>query len=436
MREFNKLLLLVLFLLLGSMSFPQDTTSPYEIGKWQGFKAGAVCFTFDDNCPNQLAEALPIFDQHGFKMTFYTVINWKPNWSALEYAANEGHEIASHTLSHPRLDTLTHAQQITELKDSQDDINAHIKGRQCLTIAYPYCVEGKRPICEEYYIAARGCSGIVEPSTPTDFMNISSIGCGDLGTLKTARDFNNEADTAAALNGLVVFLIHGIDNDGGYSPISSTAIKGALDYLQTNNNKFWVSTFSNIVRYIKERNDASVLEVSSTDTRIALFLAGTLADSIYNYPVTIRRQMPNDWLSANVTQNNKIINSKIVDTNPLKYIEFDAVPDNGQIVISKGKITSINKKDTSELIMLDLKKNSPDSLNQLTLIRYKLPESNFVTLNVLNHMGQKVATLVNREQKAGTYEAGFDASKLANGIYFYSIEAGKYKQVKKMMLHI
>gem|GEM_PF-287965 len=434
MKESSKVFLIILFLLSRNLSFSQNSGSPYEITKWQGSRTAAVCFTFDDNCPNQLAKALPLFDHYGFKMTFFTVINWKPDWSALQIAANEGHEIASHTISHPRLDTLNYVQEITQLKNSQDSINAQVKGQRCLTIAYPYCIEDNKSICEKYYIAGRGCSGGIESNTPSDFMNISSIVCGTLGSVKTAGDFNNEADTAAESNGFVVFLIHGIDNDGGYSPITSANLRGALNYLQVNNKKFWVSTFSNIVRYIKERNDTSVLETSVTDSSITLFAAGTLTDSIFNYPITIRRQIPNDWPSATVLQNNGMINSRIVNTNSLKYIEFDAVPDNGEIVISKREITSIYKKNIPELIILDIRQKDPGSLRPSAIINYRLPESNFVILNVLNVSGQKVETLVNKEQKAGTYQFHFDESKLTNGVYFCSIEAGKYKQVKKIML--
>ncbi|MCC6254437.1 MAG: T9SS type A sorting domain-containing protein, partial [Ignavibacteriaceae bacterium] len=47
---------------------------------------------------------------------------------------------------------------------------------------------------------------------------------------------------------------------------------------------------------------------------------------------------------------------------------------------------------------------------------------------------EKVATLVNGNAKAGSYEINFNASQLSSGVYFYSIEAGDFKAVRKMML--
>jgi len=49
-------------------------------------------------------------------------------------------------------------------------------------------------------------------------------------------------------------------------------------------------------------------------------------------------------------------------------------------------------------------------------------------------VGQKVATLVDGEQKAGYRIAKWDASPFASGIYFYRIQAGDFVQTTKMVL--
>ena len=151
----------------------------FDIAQWQGYRSAAVSYTFDDNCPNQLAIAVPMFDQFGFKLTLFTVTSsswgWQANWTGLQNAANEGHEIASHTIDHQSLSGLNDAQQQTELQVSRDTINARIRGQACLTFAYPNCVTGNSTLVKSYYVAARGCSGQVVSTTPGDFMNISSF---------------------------------------------------------------------------------------------------------------------------------------------------------------------------------------------------------------------------------------------------------------------
>ena len=57
-----------------------------------------------------------------------------------------------------------------------------------------------------------------------------------------------------------------------------------------------------------------------------------------------------------------------------------------------------------------------------------------VTIRVYNILGQVVRTLVNQNQSAGTHTISFKADDLTSGIYFYSIQAGSFNQVKKMML--
>ncbi len=57
-----------------------------------------------------------------------------------------------------------------------------------------------------------------------------------------------------------------------------------------------------------------------------------------------------------------------------------------------------------------------------------------VTLKVYDILGREVATLVNEEQAPGNYSVKFDASNLSSGIYFYTLRAGDFTAIKKMIL--
>jgi hypothetical protein len=54
-------------------------------------------------------------------------------------------------------------------------------------------------------------------------------------------------------------------------------------------------------------------------------------------------------------------------------------------------------------------------------------------LNVYNLLGQKIRTLIQKQQSAGMHQVSFDASGLAGGIYFYSIKADGFTAIKKMV---
>ena len=54
-----------------------------------------------------------------------------------------------------------------------------------------------------------------------------------------------------------------------------------------------------------------------------------------------------------------------------------------------------------------LKQNYPNPFNPSTTIKYSIPSSEFVTLKVYDVLGNEVATLVNEEKPAGSYEVVF-----------------------------
>jgi spore coat protein A, manganese oxidase len=81
-----------------------------------------------------------------------------------------------------------------------------------------------------------------------------------------------------------------------------------------------------------------------------------------------------------------------------------------------------------------LHQNYPNPFNPGTTIAYDLRDAGHVTIEVFNVLGEKVATLVNADMKAGRYTLNFNASNLASGVYVYKITANEFTSLKKMML--
>ncbi|MBK8551083.1 MAG: T9SS type A sorting domain-containing protein [Ignavibacteria bacterium] len=82
----------------------------------------------------------------------------------------------------------------------------------------------------------------------------------------------------------------------------------------------------------------------------------------------------------------------------------------------------------------NLSQNYPNPFNPVTRIFYSIPLSDFVSIKVYNSNGNEVASLVNEKQNAGSYDIEFNAVNLASGIYYYEMNAGEFKQVRKMIL--
>jgi len=100
----------------------------------------------------------------------------------------------------------------------------------------------------------------------------------------------------------------------------------------------------------------------------------------------------------------------------------------------------------------ELFQNYPNPFNPSTKIRYAIPAVGTslmkflqsVQLKVYDVLGNEVATLVDEEKPAGSYEVEFsakggsasggDANNLSSGIYFYQLRAGSFVETKKMIL--
>ena len=82
-----------------------------------------------------------------------------------------------------------------------------------------------------------------------------------------------------------------------------------------------------------------------------------------------------------------------------------------------------------------LSQNYPNPFNPATTIQFTLEKDGKALLKVYNILGQEVATLFNGDAKAGQiYEATFDGSRLASGIYLSRIESGGKQLIKKMLM--
>ena len=86
-----------------------------------------------------------------------------------------------------------------------------------------------------------------------------------------------------------------------------------------------------------------------------------------------------------------------------------------------------------------LTQNYPNPFNPSTTIEYSLPRRSHVTIDIYNMLGQKVCTLVDRDESAGDHSAVWDGTEasgesVATGIYLYRLQAGDRTETKKMLL--
>jgi len=81
----------------------------------------------------------------------------------------------------------------------------------------------------------------------------------------------------------------------------------------------------------------------------------------------------------------------------------------------------------------------PNPFNPITTIQYDMPEDGFVNITIYDMMGRQVKTLINGSQTAGYKSIQWNATNnlgesVSAGMYIYMIQAGQFRQVRKMVL--
>ena len=122
--------------------------------------------------------------------------------------------------------------------------------------------------------------------------------------------------------------------------------------------------------------------------------------------------------------------------------------DDGWRLRKRNEYTYINGPGRSSLNIIEpislpdqitLAQNYPNPFNPITTISYEIPKAEFVVVGVFDMRGNKITTLVNELQNPGVKSYNWNGTNdygnsVAAGVYIYTIQAGNYRQSKKMIL--
>ncbi|MFA4851997.1 MAG: M1 family aminopeptidase [Bacteroidales bacterium] len=106
---------------------------------------------------------------------------------------------------------------------------------------------------------------------------------------------------------------------------------------------------------------------------------------------------------------------------------------NNNIVLKEGTTVGINEYDSDNPSLI-LYQNNPNPFSDNTQIVFELPTGAPVKIAVYNVYGKLISVIADKTMNAGKHEIEFSSSSLSQGIYFYSVESGKYKQIRKMVV--
>jgi hypothetical protein len=111
---------------------------------------------------------------------------------------------------------------------------------------------------------------------------------------------------------------------------------------------------------------------------------------------------------------------------------------NTEIIVRVGtQVLGIDDEPIPEVFALH--QNYPNPFNPTTQIRYDLPDEANVNITIYDIMGRSIRSLVNSNQTAGYRSIRWDGKNnmgegVSAGMYIYMIQAGEFRQTKKMVL--
>ncbi len=106
----------------------------------------------------------------------------------------------------------------------------------------------------------------------------------------------------------------------------------------------------------------------------------------------------------------------------------------GLWVLKIGGPVGINPISSEIPKEFSLSQNYPNPFNPITHFEFRIADFGFVKISVYDVLGREILVLVNEKLKPGTYEATFNGSNLASGVYFYKMITADFADSKKMVL--
>lgn len=196
---------------------------------------------------------------------------------------------------------------------------------------------GLEIVKENYYAQRKGTRGFgaVEPSE-AELWDAKVKGIHDDTTLAGR---NGWIDTVIENGQWLIELWHSIDAPG-YMPQTKADAEAHYSYIsqKQKEGKIWVASYTQAVKYMREKSvSESVAALVGDTVEVDLsYPASALPTDVFDYPLTVKVEVPSDWGSAQVSQNGR---TKLISTykdGDKTWANADIVPNGGIAALSKG----------------------------------------------------------------------------------------------------
>jgi peptidoglycan/xylan/chitin deacetylase (PgdA/CDA1 family) len=235
-------------------------------------------------------------------------------WEAVRKYASQGHEFASHTVTHPRLAVLDEVNMIYELEKSKEELRNKLGEASTFSAEGPYGTEDERAMSYAYkiypalrnrmpqpWLAELNRASKVQPGTIDKEYVQWQRGAVTKTSLPLMKSW---IDTVEAHNNhWLVLVFHGVDGKG-WEALPGSLLQEYFSYIKKHENNSWIATFGDVTKYMRERMSATV-NSKMDGKKILVELTHSLDKSMYDHPLTLKTDVPSSWKKATVQQGNK-----------------------------------------------------------------------------------------------------------------------------------
>jgi len=261
-------------------------------------------------------------------------------WDEIRTYAAQGHEFASHTVTHPYMCALDEPNILYELEKSREDILNQLGQKYTFSAEVPYGTEDDRAI--EYALKTYPVLRNRMPDIFIEELNRSSsknpgsfhkeyVQWQRGATTKTPLPLMKSwIDTTASKDNIwLVLVFHGVDSIG-WEALPSTLLDEYFRYIKSRDNDIWIATFGDVARYIRERMN-STIKATVNDGKIAVTLTHSLDKTMYCIPLTLKTYVPSKWKEVQVKQGDENKHFPTQRDAGGSFVVFQAIP-NGSVI--------------------------------------------------------------------------------------------------------
>lgn len=262
-------------------------------------------------------------------------------WGDIRRYAAQGHEFASHMITHPRLAILDEPNMLYELTKSREDILKQVGARYTFSGEGPFGTENERVMqyaCKVYpALRNRMPEPWLKEITRSNRNNPGNTDKEYIqfqrgATTKTPmRMMKAWVDTTANKNNTwLVLTFHGVDSIG-WEALPHQQLEEYFMYIQSKN--LWIATFGDVTRYMRERQHSRITNTVENG-KITVKLTHSLDKKMYNTPLTLKTYIPVKWKSVRITQGiKKQILTPVILGDLGNYVIYPANPSKRAIVL-------------------------------------------------------------------------------------------------------